>query len=156
MTPKDLLSQADSLVRLSPKRPKQANLRRAVSSAYYAVFHALCLSNANVLAGTGLNRPERAWLQVYRAVDHGQAKKRCKDARSKGFPSSIESFANAFVALQEYRHRADYNPDMGSRFTKDEVVVAVSLARSAIAAINSASVKNRKAFAIHVLLPYRD
>lgn len=99
MIPRDLLIQADHLVRLSPKRPKQVNLRRAVSSAYYAVFHALCFSNAGVLAGVGANRPERAWLQTYRALDHGQAKKRCNDARSKGFPLTIQSFAEAFVTL---------------------------------------------------------
>ena len=30
-------------------RPRQAMLRRAVSTAYYAMFHALCQSNADTL-----------------------------------------------------------------------------------------------------------
>ena len=34
----DLFSQAETLAKLDAKKPKQANLRRAVSSAYYAVF----------------------------------------------------------------------------------------------------------------------
>ena len=37
----DLLEQARILAKLDVKKPKQANLRRAVSSAYYAVFHFL-------------------------------------------------------------------------------------------------------------------
>ena len=37
----DLLEQAEQLAQLDPRRPKQANLRRAVSSAYYALFHLL-------------------------------------------------------------------------------------------------------------------
>jgi hypothetical protein len=37
----DLLEQATALCAADPRRPKQANLRRAVSSAYYAVFHEL-------------------------------------------------------------------------------------------------------------------
>lgn len=153
MKPKDLLDQAGQLLRLSPRRPKQANLRRAVSASYYAVFHALCWSNANILAGTGPSRPERAWLQVYRAVDHGQAKSRCKDARTKGFPAKIQAFSDAFVALQEQRHRADYSPDR--HFTKQEAVEIVKLARSTVSAIGSAPTKDRRAFAIHILLNYR-
>lgn len=153
MIPKDLLAQADQLIRMSPKRPKQANLRRAVSAAYYAVFHALCWSNANVLAGTGAARPQRAWLQTYRAVDHGQAKTRCKESNTKGFPSTVQAFADSFVTLQEYRHRADYSPDQ--HFTKHEASIIVGLARSAVAAISKAPSKDRRAFAIHILLSYR-
>lgn len=153
MIPKDLLAQADHLMKLSPKRPKQANLRRAVSASYYAVFHALCWSNANVLAGTGGARPQRAWLQTYRAIDHGQARSRCKETGSKGFPASVQAFADAFVSLQEHRHRADYSPDQ--HFTKQEVFAIVGLSRSAVAAIAKAPTKDRRAFAIHVLLNYR-
>ena len=153
MIPKDLLAQADHLSGLSPKRPKQANLRRAVSASYYAVFHALCRSNADALAGKGAVRPIRAWMQVYRAVDHGQAKTRCMKAASKGFPDSIQAFADSFVTLQEHRHRADYNPDQN--FTKREAALIVGLARSAVAAIAIAPARDRRAFAIHILLPYR-
>ena len=37
----DLLAQALSLVHKEPRNPKQASLRRAVSAAYYALFHLL-------------------------------------------------------------------------------------------------------------------
>ncbi len=37
----DLLQQAKRLAHLEPKKPKQASLRRAVSTAYYSFFHFL-------------------------------------------------------------------------------------------------------------------
>jgi hypothetical protein len=37
----DLLEQAEHLARREKLRPKQASLRRAISSAYYALFHLL-------------------------------------------------------------------------------------------------------------------
>ena len=37
--------------RLAEGNPTQADLRRAVSSVYYAVFHAICQSNADTLVG---------------------------------------------------------------------------------------------------------
>lgn len=39
--PEDLLEQAGHLARRERKRPRQASLRRAVSAAYYALFHLL-------------------------------------------------------------------------------------------------------------------
>src|SRR5713226_8337987 len=39
--PEGLLEQAQHLARREPKRPKQASLRRAISTAYYALFHLL-------------------------------------------------------------------------------------------------------------------
>ena len=37
----DLLKQAFLLVHREPKNPRQASLRRSVSTAYYALFHLL-------------------------------------------------------------------------------------------------------------------
>jgi hypothetical protein len=37
----DLLQQSLLLVHKEPRNPKQASLRRAVSTAYYALFHLL-------------------------------------------------------------------------------------------------------------------
>lgn len=155
MTPKDLLTQADYLAKLSPMRPKQANLRRSVSSAYYAVFHAMCLSNANCLIGTGSRKPENAWIQAYRAIDHGKAKASCKTVANMSFPKEIKDFANAFISLQEHRHRADYNPDPSTNFSKAEVFKLITGARKAVAALENASINDRRAFAVHLLLPNR-
>ncbi len=37
----DLLDQAGTLAGLDPLKPKQASLRRAISAAYYSLFHLL-------------------------------------------------------------------------------------------------------------------
>jgi uncharacterized protein (UPF0332 family) len=47
----DLLQQALQPVHKEPRNPKQASLRRGVSTAYYALFH-LLISEA-VQIGTG-------------------------------------------------------------------------------------------------------
>jgi hypothetical protein len=44
--PNDLLEQARHLANREPRRPKQASLRRAVSTAYYALFHLLSIETA--------------------------------------------------------------------------------------------------------------
>ena len=155
MKPKDLLTQAEHLARLSPLRPKQANLRRSVSASYYAVFHALCESNANCLVGTSGTRPDRAWFQTYRSLDHKKAKSSCQAARSMSFPQEIKDFANSFISLQEERHRADYNPDSSMNFSKLEVMALLATARLAVAALKSAPIADRRAFAVYVLLPNR-
>jgi len=41
--PDDLLAQAKHLASKEPKRPRQASLRRAISGAYYALYHLLMI-----------------------------------------------------------------------------------------------------------------
>ena len=49
-------------------RPRITDLRGAVSKTYYAMFHALALSCANMLVGASpASRDEEAWVQAYRA-----------------------------------------------------------------------------------------
>lgn len=106
----DLIAQANRLARATQRKPRQVDLKRAVSAAYYAMFHALARECADTIAGTGPQRSEAAWLQVYRALEHGVAKNACKEAKTKGFPPEIVEFAEAFVTMQEERHTADYDP----------------------------------------------
>ena len=64
----DLLQLARQIANLHPDNPNQASLRRAVSTAYYAIFH-LLISEATANWG----RPElRAILG--RCFDHGPMK----------------------------------------------------------------------------------
>ena len=69
------------------------------------------------------------------------------------FPQSIQDFGNLFVAMQEERHSADYDPF--SRFQKSDVMVDVVAAEQAIASYYGASIKDRRAFAAYVLLKQR-
>lgn len=153
----DLLNTADELVVGAGRnrRPRQSNLRRAVSTAYYAMFH--CLANCcatTLVGGPGADKSEPAWRQVYRALEHGTAKKNC---RNKGFlskfPQEIEDFANTFVSLQEKRHLADYDPV--ARFTKVEVQRDIAATKVTIERFRTAPTKHRKAFAVYVLFRRR-
>ncbi|WP_215904813.1 hypothetical protein [Meinhardsimonia xiamenensis] len=157
MKPLDLIKTARRLVgRKGRRRPPQSDLKRAISSAYYALFHTMCANCADLLIGTGsANRSRKAWLQAYRAVDHGYAKSQCKNSEviSK-FPKEIEDFANQFIELQIERHKADYDPS--SRYTLTEVHASIDAAEQAIKMFKRAPLKDRRAFAAWTALRVRD
>jgi len=60
---------------------------------------------------------------------------------------------NDFVELQEVRHKADYDPS--ARFTRAEAMDWAKRAESAIARFRTASRRDRKAFAVQLLLKQR-
>ena len=92
-------------------RPRRANLRRAVSTTYYALFHCLAACCADTLVGgAGSDRSEQAWRQTYRALQHGPARERCAHRNIEWFPNEIQDLANVFVNMQTKRHSADYDP----------------------------------------------
>ena len=126
---------------------------RAVSTAYYAMFHCLARNCADRLAGragTVGNRP--MWRRVYRAPDHRQAKARCESVPSS-FPDGVRKFGRTFAALQKKRHLADYDPDF--RISKSEVITAINDARTAIDRFLEAPANIRRDFALHVLTKVR-
>lgn len=149
----DLLATANRLAKASPKKPKQADLKRAVSTAYYALFHTIARDAADLLVGAGANKAGRAWTQTYRALEHGFAKSACQQVRNLGFPPAIIACADAFVALQEARHNADYDPD--HRVTRAQALNNIAQAKSAVLYLKSAPRKDRKAFAIQLILKKR-
>lgn len=127
------------------------DLRRATSSAYYALFHALARQCADlIVGGPGARRSRPAWRQTYRAVEHGAARGACVDQRITRFPEAIQDFANAFVTMQAKRHKADYDPS--ARFAKFEVAQDIATARQAILAFHTAPLQDRRAFCVWVLL----
>lgn len=154
MKPLDLIASARVLIGSSRGKPSQVSLRRATSSAYYAMFHCLAHSCADVfVGGTGSDRSKPAWRQTYRALDHGSAKTACKDRIVSEFPQGIEDFAINFVTLQEKRHAADYDPFLC--LTKSEVVAEIQAAERAIADFQDVPIKDRRAFAAHILFKRR-
>lgn len=124
-----------------------------MSTAYYAMFHALAKDCADLLLGTGANASDGAWTHIYRSLEHGFAKNACTQASNLGFPHAIVTFADEFVSMQQARHSADYDPDV--RYTRAEVLLLVSNAEQAIASLRSAPKKDRRAFAVQVLLRRR-
>ena len=91
-------------------QPASAAIRRAISTAYYAAFHALAASNANVLIGSvGDQLTRDAWLRIYRRLDHRHARTQLEHNRAN-FSATAQIFADLFRDLQNERHNADYNP----------------------------------------------
>ena len=144
------------MLAMSPRgRPRQSDLRRIVSTAYYALFHCLALCCADMLVGgPSADRSRPAWNQTYRALQHGFARQRCEHPSVANFPSEIRYFARTFVDMQQDRHRADYNPDVS--FVKADVVQLIDSAEDAIRRFQQAPVRDRRAFAVYVLLPTRN
>ena len=152
----DLIAAALDLVEAGSRgRPRQANLRRAVSTTYYAMFHCLAVCCADLLVGgAGSNRSEPAWRQVYRALEHGAARQRCNRTNIiQKFPMEIREFADRFVAMQQKRHQADYDPE--ADYDKNFVLQDISDIAEAIAKFQRVPVKDRRAFAVYLLLPLR-
>ena len=101
MNSPDLIEAAHILVEFGDAPPTQARLRRAVSTTYYAMFHTLAASSADLFIGT---EHSPAWHRAYRALDHGRAKGACRQGQVlREFPAEIRHFADVFVELQVQR-----------------------------------------------------
>ena len=157
MNPEHLLDIAEGLARGSGRlgRPRRADLARAVSTAYYAVFHALANCCADRLAGaTPASRSRRAWRQTYTSPEHRTVRNRCENRNVVlRFPEDIQKFADIFATLQREREAADYESDWThSRFRADELVEE---ARQAVRYLDSADASDQRAFALYVLMRVR-
>lgn len=142
------MSRADDLLDLSRKMVGytrtdlvEARVRRAISTAYYALFHLLLEHGvARVVTHPGLR------LLVGRAYSHGDMIKSAKTFQSGGeslptyltapfggsvphLPTQIRDVAKAFVVLQEARHAADY--DLAKPFTHADAKKLVAHAEEA-------------------------
>lgn len=151
----DLLRTAEALIESSKGKPKQAYLRRAVSTIYYALFHCLARCCADTLVGTSkASVSAEAWRQAYRALEHGYCKGQCKNHKVlSSFPQQIQDFANLFVSMQEKRHAADYDPM--EKLFKSSALTDLATAQTAISDFQSCLVKDRRAFAVWVMLKER-
>lgn len=151
MNPLDLIKTARNLLESTDGKPRQSNLHRATSTAYYAMFHTLARCAADLLiGGPGSKRSALAWQQVYRALEHGAAKNACLMSDKLAlFPKKIQDFANVFVAMQEKRHKADYDPKAKTR--KSEVSTDIDVVEGVIEDFESVSIKDRRAFAAFVI-----
>jgi hypothetical protein len=131
----DLLDVAARLARLEDGRPRRTSLRRAISSAYYALFHALAALCANRLVG--FSKPWDAYVPIYRTLDHARAKDIFRRISVNRGPE-IASIGQTFILLQERRHTADYDPSPFP-FNRKETLDLVEQARLAIARIEGLS-----------------
>jgi hypothetical protein len=113
--PEELLEQAKFLLTLPPN---QANLRRAVSTAYYSVFHLLVRATvlkwseplhqariARIFEHDRMKRVSGATLQILATkIDAGGSGSIEAISRTE-----LINVAQSFMILQQARHDADYN-----------------------------------------------
>jgi hypothetical protein len=164
---KDLLEQARRLATLDVRKPKQANLRRAISATYYAMFHLLVDEACRVLIGAQHNQsPFRQVLG--RAFTHGAMKEACKSfgggtlkkGVAKGLPAGltipgeIRRLADTFVDLQEKRHLADY--DLTERFKRSDVLRVITQVRNRIEDFKELPSSNEKRFFLACLWAWKE
>lgn len=108
----DLLIIARSLAEHDRGRPKHASLRRAVSSAYYAVFHSVAERCAGTLiTHSGEGSDWETYALVYRTLDHATAKRVFQQEPNRRlFGPEVIRIGAIFVRLQDARITADYDP----------------------------------------------
>lgn len=164
--PEHFFEQAEQLVSsLASRRPRQVDLRRAVSNAYYAVFHAALTAAADNAVGPGA-RASAPYRLVYRSVDHRTLRELCKEIQKTTpsakyrqyvpqgrFGANIRAFAEAMVDLQERREAADYDPL--ETFNRSAARFAINQGRSALHRFEAATKSDRDAFLSLLLFPPR-
>ena len=157
VNPGHLLDQSEVLIRNSRRgAPRQADLRRAISNSYYALFHAILCDAADDFVGGGRRQSAR-YAMVYRSVSHKQLRTLCDDlAKTKlpakyaictpagGFGADIVAVAIAFSELQEKRHVADYDPL--ARIRMSDARQAVATSKAALVRLGTANKTKKKAF----------
>lgn len=142
--PEGLLDQAQHLARREPKRPRQASLRRSVSTAYYALFH-LLISEAILNWKRVEDREDLA-----RMFEHANMKAVCANKRDElngEFKSAkrtaplspelkvkkhLHLVAETFVQMHQQRENADY--DYSTTWARTDVVAKVATVDAAFKA----------------------
>jgi hypothetical protein len=150
--PDRLFDQADSLIN---NHTDETDLRRAVSAAYYGVFHFTLRALADWIVGPA-NRSTNRYVLVYRSVDHKVLRALCDQFRGStvnavivpfepvgGF-GPVKDFARAVLNLYEQRILADYDP--ARPLSHADAFGAVSSARPAVAKFQAATPGQREGF----------
>jgi hypothetical protein len=132
--PEHLLEQAEHLARRERTRPRQASLRRALSTAYYALFHFLIREAVQQIAP---HLSDENYNRVYRWFDHGTMYRvarafsqevvripNSKEVLVQSNNPSVQFIAKHFADTQELRHSADYDP--GAVFLREDVLVKIN------------------------------
>ena len=167
ISPDELVGHAKRLADAGRGHPNDADVRRGIRAAYYAVFHDLTERLSRHLVGS---YPREVWNSVRRIWSHGEIERLAQEVvnRSKVLPSDPDAplprrlgafgplldvaAADAelvaglrlFTELQERRHMADY--DHEASFAKSDLVEACEDAYLARERLRAAENESRQAF----------
>ncbi len=139
--PSELLATADLLC-VGHAPPTNADLRRAVLRAYYALFHQLIRAAVERFIGLAQEHTA-AYALLYRSFDHARMKEVCKNLdkemlgeafrrqlNRQSVSPGMRVVAKVFPELQALRHRADYDPT--AMFDQSDVFDIIGSAASAM------------------------
>ena len=166
LNPEHLLEQAEKLIKAPPAGPpRQVDLRRAISAAYYAAFHAVLTAAADLYVGA-VNRTTNRYAVVYRSVEHRELRDLCGKIKGSAAPGRLaqyvpqnkfddetRTFTGLLLDLQEKRLDADYNPSI--RLRTSDARLAITIARNAIGRLKDAKPESREAFLTLLLFRVR-
>jgi hypothetical protein len=142
-------------------RPRSASLRRAVSTAYYAVFQTLCGTCADTLVGW--RQPWSVYTPVFRAPDHYATAQALREPFLAAIPH-LQRLGLLLRELQGAREWADYNPEprpdfkpgeRDSLFTRQEALSLIDAAVEAIAILEQLDEDTRLKLAVRLVARIR-
>jgi len=131
--PEQLLAQAEFLIRNSDSN--EANVRRAVSTAYYALFHLLIRwkhdeDRARLARTFDHRRMRDASAAILKEIGRVETQTASVDDPESASRFRLSTVAEAFLDLQQARHKADY--DVAETFQAIDAATNVSQARLAL------------------------
>lgn len=151
MNPDHLIELADQILQIGTGHPRQTTINRAVSTAYYALFHAL--AGECVARTVGSPRSTRYWeivVPIHRSLEHGAAR-RVFDRllKDRTTPDILKQIGGAFLDLQSARHSADYDPS--SRRSRGQALDLIAEARQAMDALRSMPKEDRLILVVQLI-----
>jgi hypothetical protein len=166
LNPVHLFEQSDRLIATpSAGPPRHVDLRRAISAAYYGIFHAIVTAASDLIVGAS-KRQSPLYGLVYRSVEHRALRALCEDIRKSqlpakygpyvpvaGFGPDFIALSDASVELQKKRYAADYDPMIRVRMS--DARLAVNTARVALARLAAADSEIRATFLTLLVFPPR-
>lgn len=143
LDPRELIAVARMLAQTSGSpNLVDAALRRAVSSAYYALFHIVLKAAASRFMGPA-QQGAAGFSLIYRGFDHSRMKKTCAELQKPMLKATIQQalgrttvsqpvqdFAEVFPSMQDLRHLADYDPKI--QFLASDVINLIDAAEAAM------------------------
>ena len=149
----ELIAVAEGLI--NGPSPPNSHIARAISTAYYAIFHHIGHTACELFIGGPDDELRRAKVHLMRSIEHRDLAKRMGTAQGSGmdFPKELVGFANSFCIMQKHRHDADY--DTYREFTRPDAESLIADVRCKMLDFDKVSPKHRKAFLVWALLEKR-
>jgi uncharacterized protein (UPF0332 family) len=155
----DLLQQANDLAQKNHPNGIEADFRRAVSSAYYALFHLLIHEACqNWLHSTSKKHLARMFEHSYMK----KVSKRVEDPAKMPYVNvdpaivlQLRKVAHIFSELQDKRHEADY--DVARMWSFTEALTDIQTAQNAFQIWNNIRTETiAQEYLVHLLIKPRD